>query len=163
MSALFPDIEDTIAEMRGDRLAMMASTLLGGSFAPTDAYLTSKLKAAEADASRRLRVAFGPVTVFAGTPTDEELAALPEGAQWVEESAYDYEPMGWTADQWGYLILRKRPVIAVTSMRFIYPPANTVFSVPVSWIRLDKKAGHIRIVPGMPGAGFGSLSLPWVG
>lgn len=159
MSALFPDLPAAIADMRSDRLAMMAATLLGGAFQPTDAYLASKLKAAEADASRRLRVALEPVRVFAGEPTEAELAALPEGMPWVEESAYDYEPMAWMSDTWGYLVLRKRPVISVESMRFIHPPANTVFEIPANWLRLDKQAGHVRVVPGMPGAGFGSLSL----
>ncbi len=159
MSALFPDMSAAVAGIKADRLSMMASTLLGESFAPTDAYLAGKLAAAEADAERRLRVSFEPVHVFAGEPTEAEIAAL-NGAKWVEESAYDYEPNLWTMEDWGYLVLRRKPVVRVESMQMIYPtPAHSVFTIPTHWIRLDKKAGHIRVVPGSPALGAGIVGM----
>jgi hypothetical protein len=67
---------------------------------------------------------------------------------WVEESGYDYEPDVWNTDKWGYLVLRNPFVSAVKSVQFIYPvPASAPFTIPPSWIRIDKKAGHIRFVP----------------
>jgi hypothetical protein len=102
---------------------------------------------AEKDAERRLRVFFEPVTVFAYEPSDAEIAAL-NGARYAEESAYDYEPGVWGTEDWGYMVLRKAPVIAVDSVVFSYPaPGQAAFTLPKEWIRLDKKAGHVRFVP----------------
>jgi len=125
--------------------------------------LYRKLLAAEKSAQRRLRVFLEPTKVFAGEPTAGELAALPTGALWVEESGYDYEPDRWNTDQWGYLVLRNIFVSKVDSVQFVYPaPASALFTIPPSWIRLDKKAGHIRFVPAgtaMSGATFSAFIL----
>jgi hypothetical protein len=148
VSALFPDLAAAVTALKSDQLLLLASSLLGNKFAPTNPYLEGKLKSAEADAERRLRVFFEPVTVFAYEPTDEEIAALPQGTRYVEESAYDYEPASWGTEDWGYLVLRKSPVVSVESVVFFYPsPASGVFTMPKEWIRLDKKAGHLRFVP----------------
>lgn len=159
MSALFPDIPAAVAALKADRLSMMAGTLLGESFAPTDAYLAGKLAAAEADAERRLRVSFSPVHVFAGEPTEAEIAAL-NGARWVEESGYDFEPNLWNMEDWGYLVLRRKPVVRVVSMQMVYPtPQHATFTIPLDWIRLDKTAGHIRILPGSPNLTGGVVGM----
>lgn len=158
MSALFPDQASAVAAMRADRLTMLASSLLGSDFSPSEPYVWAKLMAAEKDAERRLRVFFEPVTVFAYEPSDAELAAL-NGARYVEESAYDYEPGIWGSEDWGYLVLRKSPVIAVDSVVFAYPaPAQAVFTVPKEWIRLDKKDGHLRFVPAGSTLSIGAMS-----
>lgn len=143
--SLFSNITETAQGLLDDRLAMMAQSLLGGAGEFSIPYLEGKLKASESDAERRLRVFFTPTWVFAGEPTQAEIDAL-SGARWVEESPYDYEPNVWTAEDWGYLALRKNPVISLQSMTFVYP-TQTIFQVPSEWFRLDKKAGHLRIVP----------------
>lgn len=44
-------------------------------------------------------------------------------------------------------------------MRFSYPrPDNVVLDVPADWCRLDKKYGHLRIVPSGTLMGMGPLS-----
>ena len=154
--SLFTNIDQTLEDLRNDRLSLMASSLLGN-FNPSDEYLESKLRAAEADAQRRLRVFFAPTQVFAGEPTSAEIAAL-DGAQWVEEAAYDYEPNLWTSEDWGYLVLRKSPVITLNSVVFAYP-TNTVFTLPTAWARVDKKNGHVRFVPTSTAAGAVPLML----
>lgn len=126
---------------------MVARSLLGDRFDPPNDFLLSKLKAAEADAQRRLRVFFKPTTVFAYPPTQEEIAAL-QNADYVEESAYDYEPEHWNAREFGYLVLRQKPVVGVEKVVLSYPaPTTGFFTIPLSWMRVDKKIGHVRFVP----------------
>jgi hypothetical protein len=157
-TALFPNKVTAVAKMRADRLVMLASSLLGSDFAPSNDYVWSKIVAAEKDAERRLRVFFEPVTVFAYEPLSSEISAL-NGARYVEEAAYDYEPGLWGAEDWGYLVLRKNPVIAVESCVLAYPaPTTGFFTVPLAWIRVDKKAGHIRFVPTGSALSAGPLS-----
>lgn len=149
MSIFIRDI--AVNSLVNDHMKLAASSLLS-SATFTDDYYWSKLLAAEADASRRLRVSLEPKTVFAYAPSQDEITAL-NGAAWVEESAYDYEPNLWSTEDWGYLALRKAPVIQVESIVLAYPaPTQGFFTIPASWIRLDKKAGHIRFVPS--GAAF---------
>lgn len=155
--SIFADVAATAASLQDDRLAMMAGSLLGTGFAPSTTYLEAKLRAAETDAERRLRVYFTPTYVFAGEPTSPEVSAL-AGARWVEESAYDYEPGIWTAEDWGYLPLRKVPLISLVSVTFVYP-TQTVFTLPAAWVRMDKKAGHLRFVPTSLASGTLPLQL----
>ena len=143
---LFADKEKVVAELRLNRLI-----LAGGSYFTAndldDDYLYSKLIAAEVDASRRLRVFFLPTMVFAGEPSDAEIAEVGD-APWVEEAAYDYEPELWNTEDWGYLVLRNKLISKVVSLEFVYPaPAASTLHVPASWMRVDKKAGHIQFVP----------------
>lgn len=161
--SLFPVANKTalVAEMRADRLILAGGTYFEAS-ALTDDFIFGKLISAEADAARRLRVPLETTTVFSGEPSDTEIAAVGVNP-WIEESGYDYEPDLWNPDDWGYLVLRNRLVQSVTSVEFIYPlPAAGSFLIPISWVRLDKKAGHIRFVPNaasaMTGA-FGSMIL----
>lgn len=44
---------------------------------------------------------------------------------------------------------RRSPIIAVHRLQVVYPtPMSGVFTLPNDWLRLDRKYGHIRIVPG---------------
>lgn len=140
-----------VSSLVNDHMKVVASDMLyNANF--SDDYYWQKLLASEADVARRLRVQLEPTTVFAYQPTDAEVAAL-SGTPWVEESAYDYEPNLWSTEDWGYLALRKSPVIEIQSIVLAYPaPTQGFFAIPPSWIRLDKKAGHIRFVPS--GAAF---------
>lgn len=147
-TALFPDMGRAVEVFRRDMLSMAkASVLPDMDF--SDAYIAERLRIAETEAERRLRVFFSETTVFAYQPTEQEITALEaEGKRWHEEPSYDYEPQMWTAEDWGYLVLRQRPVQKVEMCQFAYPsPVNGFFKVPMDWIRLDKKAGHVRFVP----------------
>lgn len=161
--SLFPVASKTtiVAEMRADRLVLAGGSYFKAS-ALTDDFIYNKLLAAEADAARRLRVLLEPTIVFAGAPTAAEITAAGT-SPWIEESGYDYEPELWNPDDWGYLVLRNRFVNSVTSVEFVYPlPVESAYQIPASWLRLDKKAGHVRFVPvagsAMTGA-FGGMML----
>lgn len=143
---IFADRASTIAELRADRLVLAGGEIFTSGLL-SDNYIYGKALSAEAEASRRLRVFFEPTTVFAGEPSADEIAAVGAGA-WVEESGYDYEPGLWNMEDWGYLKLRNRFVISLTSVEFVYPsPVAGIFRMPDNWIRLDKKAGELRFVP----------------
>lgn len=143
---LFADPAEIIDELR---LTRLVGPLFEGRTFP-DPFLERTWAAAEADAERALRVYFGAVEVLPADATDAERTALEDaGTRWVEDPGYDLDPKFFTGDRWGFVVLRHRPVSAVASFRFVYPhPFSTVFQVPADWIRLDKKAGHINLVPG---------------
>ena len=121
-------------------------------------FLWSQYRAAEADASRQLRVLLQPTQVFAGDPTDAEIAALTTVSADVVpvttvmphiiEAAYDYEPDMFQYDKWGFIVTRQRPIIAVQSIQMVFPAvASHPFDIAADWIRMDRKYGQIRIVP----------------
>jgi hypothetical protein len=158
-SALFPELRAaaTIVQQRyGGVFAKYAD-----SAAATVDAIESALLAAEADASRRLRVRFSPTTIVPDDASEaevEELEAM--GDPYATESAYDYEPALWTPEDWGYLVLRQKPVIRIERVEFAYPaPTTGIFQVPDNWIRLDRKAGHIRFVPNGPSLQAGPMSV----
>lgn len=154
---IFTDKTEALAELREDRLVYAAETYLGGAM-PSDAALWRKLLAAEAEAGRKLGVPLEPTLVLADEPSADELAAL-EGKPHIVEPGYDMAPDFFGSQAWGALMLRVRPVIAVESIRFIYPSmATTYFDIPPNWIRLDKKYGQLQIVPG-PGANNAPIGI----
>ena len=144
-SALF-DRFAAVAEFRRDTLAALGGyqveSLSGDA-------IWQSLCAAEAEASRALRVFFRPTTVIPEDAPQSEIDALiAAGTPFVQESPYDYDPHGWTMDAWGYIIAKNSPIIRVDSARFTYPnPGSDVLNVPLEWLRLDKQHGHIRFVP----------------
>lgn len=109
--------------------------------------IESKLLAAEADAERQLRTYFGPIEVLPESATQEEIDAL-GGARYIREAAYDYDSEFFRGDRWGYIVTHTKPIIDVHSIRFSYPsPQGSLWEIPKDWIRLDRKYGHIRLVP----------------
>jgi len=128
--------------------------------AMSDDELWANLVAAEAEASRALRVLFEPTVVIPEDAPQSEIDALvASNTKFMQESPYDYDPSDWTMDVWGFILLRQKPVISVDSMKFTYPtPASDVLIVPSNWIRLDKKYGHLRVVPTGTLMGMGPLS-----
>lgn len=117
-----------------------------GAFTPDEAW--AALLAAEKDAERQLRVFFGPTEVFPPDPLQSDITALGDGARWVEDAAYDYDPELFQGESWGFIPLRFRPVSAVKSITFRYPaPTSQFYQIPSDWIRFDKKYGHVRLVP----------------
>jgi len=140
---------------KSEAIRMMRSDLLIGTVAGyidpdqlSDSYLWSKLQAAEADAARQLRVLLQPTYVLPFPVPATDLSVVPPGMPWVEEPGYDYEPDLFQGEGWGYLITRHKPIISVDYIQFAYPqPMNSVWNLPLEWLRLDKKYGHLRIVP----------------
>lgn len=138
-----------------EAIRMMRSDLLIGSLTGyvdpdqlSDGYLWSKLQAAEADVARQLRVFLQPTYVLPFPVPATDLSVVPPGMPWVEEPGYDYEPDLFQGEGWGYLITRHKPIISVDYIQFAYPqPMNSVWNLPLEWLRLDKKYGHLRIVP----------------
>lgn len=132
--------------LRRDRLMLAKDSVLGGAEISDD-YLLEKLKAAEADASRTLRVFFEPTRLFPQQPTLEQIAAL-AGMPWEVESAPDYTPDMFERDKWGYIVTRQRPIVSIEGMRWVYPTeTNGFYDIPLEWLSVDKKYGHIRVVP----------------
>jgi hypothetical protein len=141
-----------VDRLRAGPVAQLSAGILGSRFVPTDAQLWTYLMEAEADASRRLRTLFAPTTVFAYSPTDAEIAALPIGRPYIEESPYDYEPHMWNVEDWGFTVVRRTPIISVEKVYFQYPtPVAGIFTVPLDWLRTDKKAGQIQFLPSASG------------
>lgn len=145
---IFADKALTLEELRRDRLLVVGRNYFPD-ITPHDDYLYGKLLSAEKEIERRLRVFLEPVEVLPESVAQADRDALDAaGTRWIEEPGYDMEPSFFRGDSWGFMQLRHRPVIAVTSVRFIYPsPFNGLFDVPADWVRIDKKYGHLRLVP----------------
>jgi hypothetical protein len=115
------------------------------------AYLQRKLLAAEADASRRLRVFFKPrmcLPVFASQEEIAGYAALTPPVPVYLEPGYDYSPDIYSGPRWGLLEVRQRPIVSIESITFTYPsPSDTLYTFPNDWIRPDNKYGVINLVP----------------
>lgn len=146
MSGLFPDIALAVLAFRAGRLK---SPLLSG-YTFDDLDIQTALLAAENDAEHALRTFFGPVVVLPESETQAERDALDEaGTRWVDDPGHDMEPDFFNGERWGYLVTRHKPIRSVAYMKFVYPqPISNIYEVPADWIRLDKKYGHVRLVPG---------------
>lgn len=140
-------IKDIIVdELRADRLIMAASGVLE-SVKVSDSYLWDKVRAAESEIAHELRVPLVPTKFFNAHPTPEEIAAL-DGMPWAIESAPDYEGDMFTGNKWGYIVTRQKPIISVDVLKFVYPTEqNGHYDIPLNWLSIDNKYGHIRIVP----------------
>lgn len=134
-------------EIRADRLTAAAS-LLNRKAALTDSYIWQKVLAAEAEIGRALRVPLVPTQFFPVAPTDDEIAALPAGMPWQIDPPYDYDPMFFRSERWGFMMTRQKPVQNVSRVRFSYPDeGGSLFDLPLDWLRMDAKYGQIRFVP----------------
>ncbi|NCC28675.1 MAG: hypothetical protein EOM22_11165 [Gammaproteobacteria bacterium] len=138
---------DAAAEILSDRLTVAAAAYAPG-VTFTEAAILAKLTAAEADLARRLRIHLEPTMIF---PADTDPAVIETqrgDLPYALEPAYDMTPETFSAGRWGFLPLRSRPVSAVHEVTLAYPgPANTLWSIPADWIRLDGHYGHIQFVP----------------
>ena len=145
-SALFERFQ-AVTQFKNESLAFLDRSFAVDNL--TDDYIWDSLVAAEAEASRALRVYFEPTVVIPETAPQAEIDALVTvGTKFVTEAPYDYDPHGWTSDAWGYIVTRRSPLIRVDSVRFTYPnPSSDILTIPAEWIRLDKKYGHVRFVP----------------
>lgn len=138
--------EKDVQSIREDHL-MLASASHPLIAELSDRAILQKLRVAERDIARSLKVRLKPTMIFPYTPSQEEIDAL-EGMPYDEEPGYDYDAGFFWADSWGFLVLNERPVQRVDFVRFGYPsPQNTFYDIPSGWIRLDRKAGQVRLVP----------------
>ena len=153
---IFTDQAAAVESLRADRLVSAASTYFPD-FAPSETYLWGKILSAEKYIERKLRVFLEPVEVLPDGATDDERAAFDAaGTRWVEEPGYDLSGTGYNSTNWMLTQLRHRPLIAVHGIRFMYPNVgNNAWDVPANWIRIDKKASLVRLVPAS-----GSFSSP---
>lgn len=146
-SPLFPSRVAAVAKLRRDRLMMLARSALPD-LDVSDEFLWDKLRAAESEISHELRVPLTPTTFFPNQPTEQEIAAL-NGKPWGIDPGYDYDPASFQYnDKWGYIRLRNKPLHSVSRVRFAYPGGPTAYyDLPLDWLRMDKKYGHIQFVP----------------
>lgn len=74
-------------------------------------------------------------------------SALVKGTDYdAAEPPYDYDFYGYTQN-WGYLNLRKRPVVSVDNVVFKFPNGQQIFDFPLDWIKLYNRVGQMQIVP----------------
>lgn len=162
LPSVFPSLGEAVASLRRDQLLGPSQTWMAG-VEISDEFLVDKLRGAERAIERRLRIFLTPTEVLPFGALQSERDALDDaGARWVEEPGYDHSPAMLGGDTWGRLELRHTPVIAVHSVRFAYPdPTATVFEVPPSWLRIDRKYGVVEFVPTQAAGllGFSSVVL----
>lgn len=138
--------ELVIPQLREDQL-MAASAGALRDMKVSDDYIWRKLIAAEAEISRRLRVFLVPTRVFQSQPTEDQIAEL-NGEPWVQDTPQDYLPTMFDRDKWGFFVTRHHPIVSVQRLRFIMPSAgNNFFDMPDEWLRIDRKYGHVEIIP----------------
>jgi hypothetical protein len=145
-SSLFKSRSVALARIRRDRLVMLAASIMPG-VEVTDDYLWEKLVSAESQISHMLRVPLVPTHFFPRQPTQEQIDAL-SGQPWEIDQPYDYDPADYRGDRWGMITLRNKPVQEVHDAKLVYPaPTHVVLDVPNQWLRLDRKFGHLQLVP----------------
>lgn len=145
---LFADRAATLTEMRRDRLLSVAQNYMPD-VEVSDDYLWGKLRSAEGQASKALRCFLTPREVVPQDMPEEKKQALRDaGETVVEEPGYDFDPGLFSAGAFGALRLRHRPVLKIKGLQFVYPgTSNPLFDVPVEWLRVDRKYGHVQFVP----------------
>lgn len=151
---LFADRDKEVRSLREERLLTVGATW----FPDVDlgeSYLYEELLAAEAEVEQSLRVFLEPVEVFPEDVTQDEIAAL-NGARYITEPAYDWDPEFFTGNRFGFIQTRQRPILSVSKVEFVLPSTEvSQYEFPIEWIRMDRRYGQIRIVPFGP-----SSSLP---
>lgn len=157
--SLFPNEETAVAYLRANQLLVAASGALPA-VTLTDDYIYSSLLAAEASIARTLRVYLEPTLIISDDALPDEVAATEAlDVPWAQEAAYDYTSDFFQGDQWGFIVTKQRPIVSVQSISFNYPnPQPALFTVPIDWVRLNKKYGQINLVP--QAAGY-NLPLPF--
>ena len=142
------DRKQTVLEIQTDRLYRVAQTYFSD-VTLSDSYIWDKLRAAEREVEQDLRVFLEPVIVLPESVSQSEKDTLDAAkTRWVEEAGYDWSPEFFQGNAWGFIVARRKPIISVDYLKFIYPISDTtIFTIPDQWIRLDKKYGHIRLLP----------------
>jgi len=93
-------------------------------------------------------------------PAEPALVALTD----IFEDPYDYDVGDYL--NWGYIALRRKPIVSVERIRLIYPTGQEIITYPIEWIKIFHKFSQIQIVP-MAGSfkqypliGQGAMYLP---
>jgi hypothetical protein len=145
-SALFPNKFTAVAQLQRDRLMLAAQSHFSG-VTLSGSYLWEKLRAAEGEVSRVLRVKLQPTAFFPEQPTQDQIDAL-NGMPWELDEGYDYDPSMFSEDRWGLFNTHSSPIIEVKGIRFAYPAyGSATFDIPAEWIQLNRKYGQVQIVP----------------
>lgn len=149
---LFPADQKTalVADIRANQLMLAAQDALPG-VTLSDDYIYAKLISAEKEISRALKVYLVPTYLVPDDAPQSELDDLDSRSpaiSWDQESSYDYVPELFQGNPYGYFRTKSIYINSVASMRFVYPGGNVpYFDVPLDWIKLDRRAGDIRLVP----------------
>jgi hypothetical protein len=125
-----------------------------------DQVLANKITIAITRLQRELKdFSIIPQTVGAPGPCDSPAPTFD-----ITEDPYDYDLNDYM--NWGFLVLRRKPVISVQRIRLIYPTGQNIITYPSNWIKIYHKFGQIQIVP-MAGSfsqypliGQGAMYLP---
>lgn len=130
----------TPAEIRQDYLIGTIETFIKRGRLTED-FLWRKIRAQEDEIERDLGILWKETRIRSEPdPNDTDFDLI--------EPAYDYDSMFFSEDRWGYIQLRRAPVRSVQRVVLAYPnPDRAVFTLPISWVRLDQQFGFIRIVP----------------
>lgn len=126
-----------------------------------DPTVLAKLKAAEKEVSRRLRVFLETTQVLCENDANTDVlpGLIADKTPYALEPGYDYSGMWVGDDGWNYLLTRQKLIQEVQSYRFSYLGTEDIhFNVPLTWLRLDRKYGHIRLLPSGINTAFIPLS-----
>lgn len=145
--------ETDLIALKADRLLSVADQFFPEGL-PSDDELWFKLLAEETALEQRLRVFFEPRLIYSrGRPPPDLADQVAAGVRTVVEPGYDFTPDFWSGESWGLLNLRHTPVLSVEEVSFSYPhPSDSLYSVPLDWIRFESKVGRMNIVPTTNGA-----------
>ncbi len=156
-SALFSRSAD-LPSFRTGRLAGMCGAVdISGL---SDDYLWELMLEAESAMARDLGILLEPTEIFPeGEPTPEQLAEIGD-RPYLVEPGYDAPPDFFSTAKWGITKLRQKLLISVQNIQIVYPSQpQPVFTVPQSWILLDRKGSIVQIVPGSSDALSAPLSV----
>lgn len=145
--------ETDLPALKADRLVRLSGEFFPDGL-PSDDELWLKLLAEETSLESRLRTLFEPRLIYsAGRPPLDLAAQIAAGTRTLVEPGYDFTPDFFSADTWGLVSLRHTPVLAIEEVSFSYPgPADSLYNVPIEWIRFEAKVGRMNIVPTTTGA-----------
>jgi len=136
----------TIEDMRSGPLALAAMTYPQLT-AVSDELLWQKLQEAIQEVSRRLGLSLEPLEIFTEPPTEQELSDL-GATPYCLEPGYALTPQFFTPEQWGFLSVSHKPIIAVHHITLVLPSLSSQpVPIPLAWLRINHKYGQLNIVP----------------
>lgn len=142
---IFTTIDSDVEKVKS-RMNGAIKSYLGGM--PADGVIEDALLAAEAEVKRKLRVFLEPTWLIPPSSLDEVAALDAAKTAYELEPGYDYDPSFFEGEKWGLLVTRQRPIIEIAYLKFVYPlPLNTVWTIPIDWLKVDNKYGRINLVP----------------
>jgi hypothetical protein len=118
-------------------------------------FIFQKLLAAEDTVAQRLRVFLEPTQVLCSDDPDTVNAPLIAAAEALTppmpihyEPGYPYNPDFFRDNSWGMLQTRQVRINLVQAWSFYYfDPRIPVFTVPLDWVKADKKYGRLQLLP----------------